>query len=148
MISVGKHISSIYRRLNILLTHGFKDLNIGSGQYLFLINLYEHEGINQKTLGELLNIDRANTTRAIKKLETIGYVMSVTDSEDKRNKKLYLTQKGHSVIPAIREFLLDIRLTMLDGFTEEESSQLQYLLVKVEKNIEKGIMAIKEDADE
>ena len=147
MISVGKNISSIYRRLNILLTHGFKDLNIGSGQYLFLINLEEHEGINQKALGELLNIDRANTTRAIKKLEQAGYVKSVVDSADKRNKKLYLTQEGHTLIPSIRAFLFEIRLTMLVGFTEEESNQLYFLLEKIEKNIEKGIVAIKEDAN-
>ena len=147
MISVGKYISRIYRRLNILLAHGFKDLDIGQGQYLFLINLYEQEGINQKELGKLLNIDRANTTRAIKKLEEVGYVESIIDPIDKRNKQLYLTQEGHSIIPTIRDYLLSTRLIMLDGFTEQESNQLFYLLEKIERNIEKGILAIKEDTN-
>lgn len=148
MKSVGKHISRIYRRLNILISHDFKDLNIGSGQYLFLITLYENEGINQKVLGEKLLIDRANTTRAIKKLEQAGYVKTIVDTADKRNKKLYLTKEGHGIIPAIRQVLVKTRITMLEGLTEEESEQLFCLLEKIEKNVEKGIETMKEVAHE
>ena len=87
--------------------------------------------INQKALGELLNIDRANTPRAIKKLEWAEYVKSIINSEDKHIKKLYLTKEGQSVILTIRGVLFTIRLTMLDGFTEAENNQLNYLLEKV-----------------
>lgn len=148
MKSVGKYISKINRRLNILLTHDLKKLNIGSGQYLFLINLYKQEGVNQKELGEKLNIDKANTARAIKKLEKIGYVESIIDAEDKRNKKIYLTKEGHTIIPFIKESLMRTRLIMLHGFTKTETNQLFYLLDKIENNVEKGIAEMRENVDE
>lgn len=57
-------------------------------------------------------------------------------------------KRGSCFNPSNKRLPFNAQLTMLHGFTEEESNQLYYLLDEIETNIEKGIVAIKEATNE
>lgn len=145
MESIGKHISYIYRHQSILINERMKEYDIGTGQYLFLINLQGREGINQKELGEILKIDRANTNRAIKKLGEKGFVRSEIDSNDKRNRKLYLTKKGQDVLPLIKGDLDEMTKLISKGVDEVQLKIIFEVFEIFEANVEKEVARIRKE---
>ncbi|EPZ62268.1 marR family protein [[Clostridium] sordellii ATCC 9714] len=94
---IGRYISQIHRKGRIYISKELNDLGIGSGQVMFLLELYRGDGKSQEDLAEALHIDKGTTARAIKKLEEAGFVSRVKDEIDKRANKVYLTNKGKEV---------------------------------------------------
>ncbi len=72
----------------------FKNIDISSSEYIFLVNLYDNEGINQEELSSMLFTDKAITAKSIKSLESKGFLIRKVCEKDKRAKRLYLTDKG------------------------------------------------------
>lgn len=55
----GRWISILYRQFQIFINDELKDLNITSGEYIYLIKLYENEELTQEDLAEIYYIDKA-----------------------------------------------------------------------------------------
>ncbi len=133
--SLGRFIASIYRHQGILIQKRLDPYQVGCGQYAFLIRISENEGINHRDLSRLVNIDRANTTRASKKLEDVGYIRSEQDPDDRRVQRLYLTDKGRDIIPIIKRELSAISDIMSQGLSPEEKDLLITMLETIENNV-------------
>ena len=56
--------------------------------------LYHHDGIRQDDLCRGINMDKGTTAKALKKLESSGYVLRKRDSSDRRAYRIYLTDKA------------------------------------------------------
>lgn len=131
---IGKRISMLYRHSQIYINDRLKKYNIGSGQYMFLLNLYENSGINQDHLSELLMIDKATTARAIKKLEKEGYVLRKVNSQDKRSYEIYVTDKGNALKENITEVLVSWRNILRKNFSDTDADLLLTLIDKMTNN--------------
>ncbi|MCT4631138.1 MAG: MarR family transcriptional regulator [Firmicutes bacterium] len=120
-----KHFGRIFSRILInqkkILSNSFKEYGIGSGQYAFYLTIRGNEGINQKEISKILNVNKGTTNKAIKKLEDLGYVDTLIDENDKRNHRLYLTEEGKKILPEIRIKLRMYSEGIVEGFTEEET---------------------------
>lgn len=140
--ALGKYISKLYRQGNAFLTKKFNRYNIGSGQYMFLIQLYNRDGLSQEELAARLNIDKGTTARAIKKLEDQGYITRVKDEGDKRANKIFLTQKAENIRIGFFEILGEWNDILTSGLTEEEVEGVLKLMKKISvnnfNNLDKG----------
>ena len=133
--SIGKWISTIYRQIRIFLDRELKQFNISSSQMLILNSIYRNDGIHQETISKILNLDKANITRAINKLISEGLVIREVDKKDKRAYRLHLTKKGKQLEPEIKKILKKTTSTLLTGFTEKEKKITLELLKKLYTNI-------------
>ncbi len=104
--SVGRWIAVLYRQSQIYLNIALKDLNLSSSEYMFLIVL-TNEGMTQEELSDRISIDKAATARALKSLEEKGYITRETDSQDKRAKRVYATEKAKQCKDQIHRVLMD-----------------------------------------
>lgn len=68
--------------------------NIGTSEYECLHYISKNSGISQEKLRNLLNIDKAAVARMVANLEKKGYLLREPDENDKRAKKLYITEKA------------------------------------------------------
>lgn len=128
----GKEIAAIYRHLQILVSARLAPLRVGFGQHMFLLMLAKKEGLNQKTLSELLLVDKTTTAKAIRKLEKEGYVRREIDPVDFRNQNIYLTDDGKAIVPKIEEVLAEVMETGLAGIDLDESGYKEFMdLLKV-----------------
>lgn len=143
--SIGKFISSIYRHQSIIINNQFEQYGFGTGQYIFFIHIAKNEGINQKDLSEILKIDRANTNRAIKKLEQLGYIYTIEDEKDKRNRKSYLTDQGKKLMPKAKNKLTTLTEIMAKGMNDTDRKYLFKLLELVEKNVEEEVNKLRKE---
>ncbi|WP_204599010.1 MarR family winged helix-turn-helix transcriptional regulator [Clostridium pascui] len=135
--SVGKLVSILYRQSHVYINYTLKDLNISSSEYIFMVKLYNNEGISQEELSSLLLIDKAATARALKSLEAKGLLMRQKNLADKRANKVFTTDKGKSyketIYSALRgwtklitndmdENTIDIVLDSLKSMSEKAGS--------------------------
>lgn len=128
---IGKYLSIINRKGNVFITKEISKFGIGSGQVMFLMELYKKDGISQEELSEVLNIDKATTCRAIKKLEEAEFLTRVKDKNDKRAYKLYLTQKSKDMENSIRDVLRICEDHISKNLSEEEVKTLAMILKKI-----------------
>jgi DNA-binding MarR family transcriptional regulator len=68
--------------------------NIGISEYECLHYISKNNGINQETLRSFLNIDKSAVARMVANLEEKGYLYRLQDENDKRSKKLFITDKA------------------------------------------------------
>ena len=128
---IGKYISLIHRKGTCFITKEVSKFGIGSGQIMFLMQLYRKDGICQEELSENLHIDKGTTCRAIKKLEEEGFLIRSRDENDKRAYKLYLTEKSKEMEENIKNILYDWERHISKGLSKKEAEILFSILKKI-----------------
>ena len=88
--TIGRFIAMLYRMSLIYLGKELPGVNIGAGQYIFLAELFDEEGLSQDELTRKVYVDKANTARALKRLEAAGYVRRRPDRNNRRIKRAFL----------------------------------------------------------
>lgn len=145
---LGRMFSRILINQKLILSESFKDFGIGSGQYGFYLTIRNNEGINQKEISKILNVNKATTNKAIRKLEELGYVYTVIDESDKRNHLLFLTEEGKKILPQVSEKLQAYSSGMVEGFDATEKEMFFSLLKRVYMNSERMLTEVKGDVNE
>lgn len=133
--TIGKYISQIYRKGGIYISKALAKEGIGSGQLMFLMQLYINDGLIQEDISSSLNIDKATTARALKKLEEENFIIRTVDERDKRALRVYLTDKGRNARPKIYEVFGEWERLMTESLSEEDKDNLIKLLRKISTNI-------------
>lgn len=131
----GKHISLIYRHSQIFFNVQFKSYNLGSGQYIFLVNLYQNQGITQEQLSDIVKMDKATTAKAIAKLIAEGYVIRKTCESDRRAYNLYTTEKAEAIKGNVFEILDEWNDIMMSTLDTKDRKRLFKLIEKISTNI-------------
>lgn len=132
---IGKWISVLYRiGHSFFFDEFFEKYGIGSGHFGYLMNLYREEGVSQDTLSRNLNVDKATTTRAVMKLESLGYIQRIPDPDDKRAYRVYLTERGRDIEPYVRKVLKNWAELITEGFNDEEKKIAYALLKRMAEN--------------
>lgn len=65
-------------------------------QYGLLANLGKHDGIGIGALAEILIMDPTTLTRSLRPLERQGFIVIAPDPNDKRSRRVRLTETGRS----------------------------------------------------
>lgn len=104
-LPVGKLISIIAKNHTLYMNHHLEEFGINSSQLLFLFEISHHEMINQDKIASRCNIDKGSVARSIKKLEDNGFVTREVDDKNRRQKKVFLTQKGEETLKQAKEKL-------------------------------------------
>ena len=137
MKEILREIGMIARVLDSISNIEFKEFDLTKGQYLYLVRICENPGIIQEKVAEMIKVDRTTAARSIQKLESNGFIEKKDDPHNKKNKKLFPTEKGKNVYPFIKREHDYSDLVALEGFSETEAETLFNLLQRVRKNIEK-----------
>jgi DNA-binding MarR family transcriptional regulator len=137
---IGKFVSFLYRYNQMYLDKELRPYNIGPGQFYLLMPLFQKDGVNQESLGQSINLDRANVTRAVQKLVKEGYVFQQRDTEDRRSYRIFLTEKGRAIEPGLKKIALEWENILLSNFN---SNQTQTIVNSFEDMI-KNVSRIKE----
>lgn len=137
MKEILREIGVIARVLDSISNIEFKEYDLTKGQYLYLVRICESPGIIQEKLAEMIKVDRTTASRAIKKLETNGFIEKKEDPYNKKIKKLFPTGKGKTVYPFIKRENDYSNSVALEGFSAREVENTFQFLQRVRGNIEK-----------
>ena len=98
-------------------------------QYIVMLVLWEERVLNVKALGKRLYLDSGTLTPVLKSLEAKGYVIRTRSSEDERRLMVEVTPEGDALKQRATE--IPHRMDSLTALSDEEATQLYYLLYKL-----------------
>ncbi|MBM6614576.1 MarR family transcriptional regulator [Desemzia sp. RIT804] len=135
MSEVLREIGVISRSLGAISNTEFKDLHLNKDQYLYITRIYETPGIINDTLAELVIQDRTTVAKSVRKLATEGLIRKEVDHDNKKIRRLYVTEKGAEIYDFLRREELHSEKQAMMDFTDSERAELLRLLGKMKKNV-------------
>ena len=97
--------------------------------------LGEHGKMNMKTLAEHLGVTTGTTTVTVDRLEKKEYAIRQPIKEDRRVYLISLTAKGQKAYDEHHKYHTSLSDQILAVLTEEESLQLQHLLLTINRQV-------------
>lgn len=122
--SITRWISVLHRQFQIYLNRELRDYDIQSSEYIFLVNLYEKDGVSQEKLSANLFIDKAATARVLQRLEKLGYVRRTRDPMDSRAYVVSLTEQGMRMHDFIKSKLRYWNQLLTGDLTDDDHHDL------------------------
>jgi len=107
--------------------------------------LMNHQNVTQETLARHFHIDRGTIARSVRKLEDAGYVIRIIDPENRRAVRLFLSDKGISIIPELIRIDAEWEETVSASFSGDEGTRFRDLLLKVAASSISGVREIGEE---
>ncbi len=117
-----------------LLTN-IKDTQLTLGQPKVLDYLKDHDGAIQKDIAIACQIEPATITSVLLGMENKGLIVRKTLNGNRRSLYVYLTDEGRSLANRVELEFNHIESKALLGFSEEEKSVLNALMVRIKKNM-------------
>jgi DNA-binding MarR family transcriptional regulator len=85
----------------------------------------------------MIHKDKSAVMRHIDQLESMGYLIRVNDTTDRRKKHLVITEAGKDIMKQCQEVIDVVTERNLVGITEEELEVFTKVLIKLKQNSEK-----------
>jgi DNA-binding MarR family transcriptional regulator len=101
---------------------------VTSVQYAVLVMLKQMPGINQRQLGDELDLDRSTIADLVARMVRNGLIERTDDPADKRSYVLFLTTAGRKQLATLRPRVEGVERILTAALTPQESSELRRLL--------------------
>ncbi|MEW9586165.1 MarR family winged helix-turn-helix transcriptional regulator [Paraburkholderia sp. DGU8] len=101
---------------------------VTSVQYAALVMLKQMPGVNQRQLGDELDLDRSTIADLVARMVRNGLIERTDDPADKRSYVLFLTPEGRKQLATLRPRVEAVERILTAALTPQESSELRRLL--------------------
>ncbi len=138
---ISKACNLKHKRVHTLLD----ELGLYPGQSFALKSLWNQDGLTQSELTKQLGRSPSTTTKKIQRMEKTGFVERRSDDSDERITRVWLTDAGREIRPAVEEMWQHFDLQLVAGFDAQELALFQEFLLRVCQNLENKAQSDKED---
>ncbi|HPF87904.1 MAG TPA: MarR family transcriptional regulator [Candidatus Limiplasma sp.] len=128
--------SIIHRQSSAYLDRQLKPRGITASRYTHILVICENPGVSQEEISDRLKIDKGSVARTLQQFEQDGYITRYTAAEDKRQYRVYPTEKARALYENIHGLAMDVEGRLTKNFTDIERKILLNLLDKVVANLE------------
>jgi len=101
MSSIGKNLAKIHSLQRSYLKPILDPYHVPANSFSIILNIGRNEGISQKQLCEVINMDEGLVARLVKKLEEQEIIYKKRNTNDLRAYQLFLTEIGKELYPQI-----------------------------------------------
>ncbi|CAM4345594.1 MarR family winged helix-turn-helix transcriptional regulator [Paenibacillus tarimensis] len=126
------HVMKLHRHTFHKLT---EEYDIFPGQPPLLFRLHEKDGQSQKELAESMRVKPATLTVMINRMVKNGHVVRRPDPADQRVSRVYLTDRGRSVMDSVREALALLEEVSFRSFSAEDKQLFHRQLQQMVKDL-------------
>jgi MarR family transcriptional regulator, transcriptional regulator for hemolysin len=106
------------------------------GIWIVLNVLVEQGEVSQATLASHMHVEGATITHHIDRLEALGLVQRTVDGEDRRVRRLRLTEQGTALQRRLHEVMVGFEGAALAGLSTDEAVALRRSLQRIRANVE------------
>ncbi|TCD15321.1 MarR family winged helix-turn-helix transcriptional regulator [Oricola cellulosilytica] len=119
-----------------------EQIGFGRAHHRVLHFVDRKPGLTVAGLLDLLKITKQSLARVLKQLVDAGYIEQRPGPEDRRQRELYLTPKGHDLIGKLREPQSRRIMAALDqsGCGEEEVARFLYAMITASAKQQIGLL--------
>ena len=144
MASLMKFINRTSRCFTLYRNNKLEEEGINGYQHLYIIKICRNPGIMQDALTREMYVNKSSVTRQLSLLEQNGFIRREPCEEDRRQLRVFPTEKGFEIFPKVVEVRRSWNERLLSGFSEEEKETLSAMMERVMERAEE----ILQDADE
>jgi len=132
---VGFIIHDVARLMRWNFDRQSQGLGLTRAQWVVLAYLQRSDGVQQKTLAELMDIKPISLGRHIDRLEKEGLVRREDDPHDRRAKRVFLTDLAAPRLSSLQKLGQKVRKQAMQGITAEEEERVKAILMRIKSNL-------------
>lgn len=137
VLSTPGHLISLAARAFARLSEArLKPLGFGVGQLPVLVALQDGTASTQRDLARFAKVEQPPMAQMLARMERDGLIERTPHPEDGRSSRIVLTKAAQDRMPDAVETLFRGNREAMDGFTEEEATQLVALLTRLIANLD------------
>ncbi len=129
--SLGYHLSIAARQQERRLDEALKTIGLTRTTWCVLLAVGNEELSQPSDIAGFVGIDRTATSRALRQMEADGLLARSSGTEDRRTRRVELTDKGRAAIIAATPFARANAATMAEQLDAGEQEALIRLLAKL-----------------
>lgn len=135
-------ISKTSNMVQKVLNKFYKELMLSETQFsaLYLVYLAGDDGITLSTLGEKMNVTRANITTLVDRMVSRGLIERIINENDRRSIKAVVTDNGKEIFNSILPKYEEFTSVLLNFLTENEKKRFNELLLKIQEELTKNYL--------
>lgn len=131
----GFILHDVARLLRITYDRRVRELGLTRSQWWVLTHLYRKDGLTQSELAEILELEKPSLGRLIDRLEANGWVRRAADPNDRRAKRIYLTEQVEEPMHIMREIAAGVREDALSGLDAADRDRFVDTLITIKSNL-------------
>lgn len=133
--SLGFLLNDVSRLMRQRFDERARNLGLTRAQWRVLRHLRQYEGIKQRSLAEMLEVETVTLGRHIDRLEDSGWVERRRDPADRRVWRLHLAEKSRPMIDRLTELSGEVREFALTGLSKVDRDRLIESLLAMKDNL-------------
>jgi len=133
--SIGYLLRDCYRSFGRALETRIRHYGIGLGQWFFLRELWEEDGLTQSALSARTGVTAATTAVAIRRMVKEGLVTRRPDEQDGRMVRIRITPKTRRLRDTLLPFAAEVNADATRGFSRDEIGQLRDYIDRMKRNL-------------
>jgi DNA-binding MarR family transcriptional regulator len=137
--NIGRLCFLISKDMRTALDRDLAHFDLRAQQAAVLMHSCRQPGANPSLLASAVGTDTAGITGLIDQLERNGFVIRRPNSSDRRAVIIEPTDAGRTMLPQLHEAFQGLHQRLLIGFSNQEKANLESMLQRVRKNLEKGL---------
>ncbi|MGI5894134.1 MAG: MarR family winged helix-turn-helix transcriptional regulator [Candidatus Merdivicinus sp.] len=107
------------------------------GQSKFLDYLEDHDGCEQKILGEVFHLEGATVTGILQRMEQNGLIERRSQNGNRKSNYVFLTEKGKAACTIVRNIFAEYERCAFSGISSAEQEFFLEILQKIYQNLTK-----------
>lgn len=137
----GYLLHDVSRTRRTLIDHWMKPLGITRAQWSLLSALSRggNDGMMQVDLARLLEVGKVTIGGLVDRLEASGHVERRPDPQDRRAKRVYVTEQGWKMIRSMITVAEKMNKKVLAGVSDRDLATVEKVLLIVRKNIREAL---------
>ncbi len=133
---LGSDLARLVRIWRALIDHRLKPLELTQTHWVTLHNIHQlPPDQSQIQLAKAIGIEQPSLVRTLDQLEEKGLISRKTCANDRRAKRIKLTEQATPIIEKMEGVINETRGEILSGITREEQALLSSLISRLEQNI-------------
>lgn len=133
---LGSDLARLVRIWRALIDHRLKPLALTQTHWVTLHNIHQlPPEQSQIQLAKAIGIEQPSLVRTLDQLEEKGLISRKTCANDRRAKRIQLTEQAAPIIEEMEDVINATRGEILSGISREEQALLSSLISRLEQNI-------------
>jgi DNA-binding MarR family transcriptional regulator len=143
--NAGFMIHDVSRMMRAWFDERAQSMGLTRAQWRVLVHLAAREGVNQKALSEILEIDTVTLGRHIDNLERDGWLERRPDPTDRRAWQLHLLSAARPMLEKMEALAEETMALSLNGLSSDDKAQFIKILSRIKDNLSSGTARKEQD---
>lgn len=133
--TITKRLIYAARKAQLCIGGRLAPYGITAAEEPFFMTVTHCGGATQEELTAKVGVDKSATARAVRSLESKGYVTRRQDEKDRRQNRVFATKAAEEIAEQVHAELLRLDAEITGGLSEQERRLLSAALARMEQNL-------------